>query len=74
MAIGALLAGASGVLSGAGGLGGLAGGGGGETSSATVTQTFSTGPMTSGGLDQNTLLLIGLIALAALLLWPRKGR
>lgn len=76
MAIGALLAAGSSVLQGAGGMGGLTGGGkGGEQSSAstTTTQTLTTGTM-GGGLDQGTMMIVGLVALGVLFLWPRKGR
>jgi hypothetical protein len=73
--VGALLAGASSVLQGAGGLSGLTGsGGGGETSSAstTTTQTLTTGSMAGGG-DKMLLVYVAL-GLAAVMILSGKWR
>lgn len=68
--VGALLAGASSVLSGAGGLGGLTGGGSSEEPSSattTTTQTLTSGTMTSGG-DKMTLVYVVLAFVAFMVL------
>ena len=72
--VGALLAGASSVLSGAGGLGGLTGGGSTDSgmASTTTTQTLTSGTMTSGG-DKMTPVYVAL-AFAAFMILSGKWR